>query len=81
MWCFPQNTSLTGDAFHRIQAWQVMLSTEYNSKNVWEKYPDKIEEIETDTKWKKIEHVLGLDHLAPAVQAIVYFLRQFFALV
>ena len=38
------------------------------------KNPDKIKEIKADAKWKKIEHMLGLDHHTPAVQAMSYFI-------
>lgn len=30
-------------------------------------YPNKIDEIKADAKWKEIEHTLDLDHCEPAV--------------
>ena len=37
------------------------------------KYLDKIDEIKVDVKWKEVEHILGLDHCTPAVQAMDFF--------
>ena len=47
------------------------------------KYPDKIEEIKADAKWNEIEHMLGLDHGRPAVQAmgfLTFILKEIFCL-
>lgn len=38
------------------------------------KNADKIKEIKADAKWKKIEHMLGLDRHTAAVQAMSYFI-------
>ena len=53
-----------------------MLSTDWQIQVrlvLWKKYPDKIEEIKEDAKWKEIEHMLSSDHCTPAVQAMVFF--------
>ena len=40
---------------------------------LWKNYPNKIDEIKADAKWKEIEHTLDLDHCEPAVWAIGFF--------
>ena len=53
-----------------------MLSTDWQIQVrlvLWKKYPDKIEEIKEDAKWKEIEHMLSLDRCTPAVQAMGFF--------